>query len=158
MMANIILDNLTINIPVADLTELATIPTANLQEGVVCYVISKKRFYTWSGSDWVLEAFFKQNVIPTYKADTNFTADYGIDYLLSTAGGSPMTITLPSPTIVESHVNSISFKKISNDVHAIKVQVANPAAESIDGADSYTFTQQWSYLEVYTDKFDWYIR
>lgn len=51
-MPDIILDNVTINQPVADIAALNAIPTASLVEGVVCEVNDKKSQYRWNGSAW----------------------------------------------------------------------------------------------------------
>ena len=49
-----ILENVTINQPVADLTALAAIPTGSLETNVVCFVESEHLFYKWNGSSWVI--------------------------------------------------------------------------------------------------------
>lgn len=57
-MADVILDNVTINKPVADLTALAAIPTGALQNGVQVFVISVGIMYEWSGSAWTFTGSF----------------------------------------------------------------------------------------------------
>lgn len=55
-MPNIILDNLTINQPVANITALNSIPTAALVVGVVCWVNDPGELYTWTGTAWATNA------------------------------------------------------------------------------------------------------
>ncbi len=53
MVDQVILDNVTINQPVADLTALAAIPTTNLISGCICYVVSVNSLYHWNGAAWI---------------------------------------------------------------------------------------------------------
>jgi hypothetical protein len=51
-MANVILDDVTINQPVANTTELNNIPTNNLQVGVVVFQSDISTFFYWDGTSW----------------------------------------------------------------------------------------------------------
>ena len=51
-MPDIILENKTINEPVADAAARAAIPTASLDIGTIVYQIDEKYFYSWNGTEW----------------------------------------------------------------------------------------------------------
>lgn len=66
MVDQVILDNVTINQPVADLTALAAIPTGSLVAGCVCFVVSENAFYEWNGAAWV-----KRTIVPPASSTLN---------------------------------------------------------------------------------------
>lgn len=57
-MANVILDNVTINQPVANLAALASIPTGALVTGCEVFVISPGITYVWNGSAWTFSGIY----------------------------------------------------------------------------------------------------
>jgi len=107
-----VLDNVTINQPVADLTALAAIPTANLVAGCNVFVVSKKCFYYWTGSAWTQGT----KGIDSFRIVTsNTTAAWGEFLLVDTSAGD-VVITF---TTAVGHSQEVVYIQKTTDVNQI---------------------------------------
>jgi hypothetical protein len=75
---NVILDNKTINQPVADETARDAIPTDNLTIGTLVYQVDPGAFYVWSGSAWQPLGVIDGNLMVNGSVDaTNLITNFG---------------------------------------------------------------------------------
>lgn len=159
-MAQEILDDVTINQPVADLTALAAIPTASLNDGCSCYVESEDAWFHWNTSEWVLQnptgydavvgAGLKYTTLKgaleaghskiiclgniTDTADITITGAAGRDIYINFTGNLTFTDCSISLNSVAGSVNTITFHGLRDNTFSFSFTTS--------GAHSFITNQQ----------------
>ena len=94
---------------------------------------------------------------PIATAIANKTADYTLTDSDSTitgdASGGAITITLPSASGIAGRIYTL--KKIDSSTSTVTVATSN--SETIDGASTYSLSDQWKYVSVQSDGTNWII-
>ena len=106
-----------------------------------------------------------ENRIATYLVDgsvmsakyRNVTASGNVvsgDYLIvADATGGAITMTLPPAALVPGRI--YTFKRVNSGANAVIVD--GYAAETIDGATTYTLSAQWNSVTVMNNGISWFI-
>jgi hypothetical protein len=81
---------------------------------------------------------------------TNTTLTSAHDIVEVTTGSSTITITLPTAVGIQGKPYCI--KKVDSGTGSALI------AGSIDGVTNYSLTQQWQFVEIYSDNANWKIK
>lgn len=84
----------------------------------------------------------------------NTTLDATHDHIAATAGGSGITLTLPTAVGITGRPYHI--KRV--DSGAGNVTIATTSSQTIDGLSTYVLVQQWQYVEVMSDGSNWVVK